>query len=72
MANVRAKVTCSSLELFGNDNTAFKFSAVMSGGDENKSWSKWTPSLSLTMQVTNPEVKFEPGKEYYLDFTPAS
>ena len=38
----------------------------------NKSWSKWTPSGSLSITITNPDAidKFTIGKAYYLDFTP--
>lgn len=41
-------------------------------GDNNESWSKWTPSGSLHMTVTNPSAiaQFELGKAYFLDFTP--
>ena len=41
------------------------------GLNENNSFSKWTPSGSLEMTVTNPALlgTFEPGREYYLDFT---
>jgi hypothetical protein len=41
--------------------------------DENKSWSKWTPSGQLTMTITNPDAfnQFEVGQTYFLDFTPA-
>jgi hypothetical protein len=38
---------------------------------ENQRFAKATPSGSLTIQVDNPDVHFEPGKFYYLDFTPA-
>jgi hypothetical protein len=46
---------------------------VYGNGEANKDWSKWTPSGELKMMVTNPAAieKFELGKEYYLDFTPA-
>lgn len=50
------------------------FGAYGDGDEEaNKSWSKWTPSGSLEMAITNPEAiaKFEIGKSYFLDFTPA-
>lgn len=42
-------------------------------GEVNKSWSKYTPSGSLTIAITNPAAidAFERGKAYYLDFTPA-
>lgn len=38
----------------------------------NKSWSKWTPSGSLSITITNPSAidAFDKGKAYYLDFTP--
>lgn len=42
-------------------------------GEENKEWSKWTPSGELRMQITNPAAlaQFEVGKDYFLDFSPA-
>lgn len=41
--------------------------------DPNYSWSKATPGGSLTMTISNPDAmgKFEQGKDYFLDFTPA-
>lgn len=44
------------------------FDAVTNNSEENKSWSKWTPSGQLTMHITNPACydKFVPGSEYYL------
>jgi len=38
---------------------------------DNKDWSKWTPSGTLTMQITNPEAAkfFTPGKLLWLDFS---
>lgn len=42
-------------------------------GKVNESWSKYTPSGQLQITITNPDAidKFEKGKAYYLDFTPA-
>lgn len=42
-------------------------------GKVNESWSKWTPSGHLQISITNPSAidRFEKGKAYYLDFTPA-
>ena len=39
----------------------------------NDAWSKATPSGELKMLITNPVAvsRFELGKEYFLDFTPA-
>lgn len=40
---------------------------------ENKAWCDATPSGTFEMMINNPAAigKFEKGKEYYLDFTPA-
>lgn len=41
--------------------------------ETNKTWSKWTPSGKLEMQINNPEAlkQFEIGKFFFLDFTEA-
>lgn len=43
------------------------------GTDEDNSFAKWSPSVNLQMQITNPALfgKFEPGQKFYCDFTPA-
>lgn len=43
------------------------------GKDEDNSYALWTPSLELSMTVTNPDLfgKFTEGQKLYLDFTPA-
>ena len=40
--------------------------------DPNKSWSKWTPSGTLELTITNPEAfnQFAVGQDYFVDFTP--
>ena len=59
--------------LEGGDKTV-KMSAVMDGDGENGDFNKYTPNGSFEMWIS-PETKaaeyFEPGKEYYLDFTVA-
>lgn len=45
---------------------------VTGGSEENKSFFKWSPAGKIELHTINPEVKFEVGKEYYVDFTPAS
>lgn len=42
--------------------------------EDNKDWSKWTPSGSISMSVTNPGAiaQFELGKQYFVDFRPAT
>jgi hypothetical protein len=43
------------------------------GNPENRTWSKYTPSGEIRLFITNPEAiaAFEPGKSYYVDFSPA-
>lgn len=43
------------------------------GTDEDNSFAKWSPSVNLQMQVTNPALfgQFEPGQKFYADFSPA-
>ena len=40
-------------------------------GSPNGQWSKWTPSASLTMQISNPEAfdKVLPGQFVFVDLT---
>jgi hypothetical protein len=43
------------------------------GYDEDNTYSRWTPSAELKMQIANPDLldKFVVGQEFYVDFTPA-
>jgi len=43
------------------------------GSDEDNSFARWSPSVALQMQVTNPALfgQFEPGQKFYVDFTAA-
>ena len=76
---VRAKFKCWSIQRNNNtdpaDQTArVSFMAAYANGDpDNATWSKATPAANLDMTITNPDAieKFEEGKFYYLDFTPA-
>jgi hypothetical protein len=42
-------------------------------GPGNEDWSKYTPSGTVDMVITNVDALacFVPGQEYFLDFTPA-
>jgi hypothetical protein len=74
MSKIRAKLVCVSKEETSGDQKVIKFQAVTNGCEENKSFSRWTPSANLEMYVSNEAPAhncFEPGKEYYLDFTVA-
>jgi hypothetical protein len=71
---VRAKFRCHSVEQFstapGGPRT-YRFGAMYDPAvPEDQRYAKYTPSGELRIQVDNPAVAFEPGKEYYLDFTP--
>lgn len=68
---VRAKFTCTSKKP-NSEGFEYTFSPVVGGTThENDTFFKYTPWGSLTMGVVNPNVDFEVGKEYYLDFSPA-
>lgn len=43
------------------------------GNQSNANWSKYTPSATVVMFITNPAAIdfFEVGKHYFSDFTPA-
>jgi len=75
MAKVRAKFECVGIEDQPDcESKSVLFSPVINGSDENKSFSKYTPSGSLNLQIsyeTEASNAFEVGKEYYLDFTEA-
>lgn len=71
---VRCKFKCVSKTPYSDTAAAaVKFLAVTSGSPENEKFFKWTPNGSLDIGTINEEAaaEFEPGKEYYLDITPA-
>lgn len=41
-------------------------------GTENAQWSKWTPSASFSISISNPDAmnKLSKGHEFFVDFTP--
>lgn len=69
-ARVRAKFMCS-----GKEGTTVFLHTVYSEDiqSEDGRFTKATPWGELRMNVDNPDaaVQFEPGRTYYLDFTPA-
>jgi hypothetical protein len=56
------------------DGFYLHFSPVYTGSEENREFFKWTPGGTVQFNVMNEAAaaKFEVGKEYYLDFSPAS
>lgn len=74
MSKVRAKFQCVANEPTSGEQHQVKLLAVVSGSEENKSFSRWTPSASVELCIsdeTPAATAFEVGKEYYVDFTPA-
>jgi hypothetical protein len=67
-AVVRAKFTC----LNKTENTVH-FQVVHSGSEENEQFWKYTPAGEIHMHIDNEQARdrFEEGKQYYVDFTPA-
>ena len=61
---VKAKMKVVSVLQFEGGETV-QLQAVYGDSEENKTWSKWTPSGSLQLSVTNPAVfgEFVPGVE---------
>ena len=74
---IRAKFRCNSVTFNGDptdDNTSrsYNLSPVYdTSTPENARFTKATPWGELKLNVDNPEARFEVGKFYYLDFTPA-
>lgn len=72
---LRAKFKCINVTT-GPDGDeklweSVELNAVYATEGENASWSKWTPSGSVKMSITNAGAfgKLEQGREYYIDFT---
>lgn len=76
MSKIRAKFQCHEVsklrhwDASGRFLYSAKFSAVTNGSEENKAFFAATPNGSLTLGCFLPDA-FEPGKEYFLEITPA-
>lgn len=74
MATTRAKFQCLSVTDHGWNKTV-RLQVVYSRkeGEENRDFTKATPSGTIEMAIDNPNaaVLFEPQKYYYVDFSPA-
>jgi len=74
--NIRAKFSCQQVvttDWGASKQVMINFQAVYDDKtEENRRFSKSTPSGDLWMIVDNPDAvkAFEPGKYYYLDLTP--
>lgn len=73
MSSVRAKFKVASVtEQEGGLKTA-TLHPVTSGSPENAEFFKWTPSGQIQLGTINPAAaeQFVPGRQFYVDFTPA-
>lgn len=70
---VRAKFVCESVAKTRYGHHTVRLTPVTGDSEENKKFWKWTPTGSIEFGTINDEAvkQFEPGKEYYVDFTPA-
>ena len=71
---VRCKFVCetTTTEGAGADRRYHaKFRPVHGGSPENESFWRWTPAGAFEVWSLRDQ-SFEPGKEYYLDITPAN
>lgn len=70
----RCKMRCKKAEDVGS-SLAYVFEVVVGTKEstpENATFFKFTPSGNLTLSVVNPNVIFQPGKEYYIDINEAT
>lgn len=70
---IKARFWVREVTKFGNtDNVQVKLAATIKGSDDNKDWSKYTPSGEIIMSITNPTASqwFEDrlGKDVSLTF----
>jgi hypothetical protein len=74
---IRAKMQCSSVtdQTYGpdgaKDGESVRLDAVYGAdGSSNAQWSKYTPSGTVTMLISNPDAwgKVKAGRFYFVDF----
>ena len=67
----RCKFRCDSVLATEGAKTVV-LTAATEADDDNKEWSKWTPSGRLELAITNLPASemFTPGEFYFLDLTP--
>jgi len=70
---VRAKFKVQSVTESEGGLKSARLHPVTSGSPENAEFYKWTPGGSIELSTMNPAAaeQFRPGREFYVDFTPA-
>ena len=69
--SLKAKFLCHSVSDDGGENKQAMLMAVTTGSEENKSFSKYTPSGQLNISISKETPAsdfFTEGKEYFLTF----
>lgn len=68
---VRAKLTVESVTSYQHQVESVKLSAQYSHSKEDNTFAAATPSASMELCVSNPDLlgKFKPGDQFYADFT---
>lgn len=68
---MRAKFLVDSVTNHADGGNTVKMRPVCGNSEENKSFWKYTPSGNLEMYINAPNAAsfFQPGAEYYIDFT---
>lgn len=71
MVRTKFQVGSVSKTMYGHHTVVLQ--AVTNGSEENNEFWKWTPSGKIELNCINDDAvkQFEPGKEYYVDFTQA-
>jgi hypothetical protein len=71
--SVRAKFKVASITKDEN-GASIILRPVVSGSKENEQFFRWTPSGEIKIGTINAAAaeQFEPGVEFYVDFTPAN
>lgn len=70
---VRGKFRVLSRKVTQYPGVTIELGAVSHDGTpENERFHRYTPSGTITMTVDNPaaDAEFQPGREFYVDFTP--
>ncbi|MBV9659127.1 MAG: hypothetical protein JO295_13595 [Verrucomicrobia bacterium] len=74
-STIRAKLKCHEVTKTADNQERVKLWAVYDPdpASENHSFAKATPSATLEITIDNPAAQgfFVPGRDYYLDFSPA-
>ena len=71
--SVRCKFVCSTKNEESDGSASITLNAVCDGSEENKTFFKYTPGGYLGFSTINAEAakQLQPGKEYYIDISPA-